>query len=165
MQKFKSLFCRTVDIAGFVALMVIVVTCFAQVVYRYIFDKSFFWVEELAVYLMIWIAFLGAAKATATQENTRLGFVVKLFPKKICAALETLAHLITLIFLGFLVYYGFVMASTQWVRYSVAVKIPMALVYGALPVCGVFMAIFTAVAMAETIRDGFFRTKQKEEDV
>ena len=161
MKIFKARFSNVIDIIGFIAMAVIVIVCFIQVICRYFLEKSIFWAEELSVYLMIWAAFLGAAKATVYQENTRLGFIIKAFPTKLRVILECIAYLFTLIFLVFLVYYGFQLAGTQWNRYSAAVGIPMALVYGALPISGIFMVVFTAISMIESIGNLFLRKEVK----
>ncbi len=153
-EKSRKAFNTIVDILGFAAMAVIVVSCFAQVIYRYFFGKSIFWAEETSIYLMIWIAFLGAAKATANQENTRLGFVVKALPKKLGITVEVLAHLCMIGFSTIITIYGFALASTQWVRTSVSTVLPMALVYGALPVCSIFMVLFTVFALIECIYKG-----------
>lgn len=164
MKKIRSLFCLSIDVIGFIDLAIIVISCFAQVIYRYIFGKSFFWVEELSIYLMIWLAFLGASKASALQENTRLSFIIKKLPHVLGTIVECISHLITIAFLYYLITYGFKLVGMLGSRYSVAVKIPMSFVYGALPVCGIFMMIFTILALAETIMTEFSKPNGKTEE-
>ena len=44
-----------------VAMMAVMVALvFANVVGRYVFNRSFIWAEELSQYLMVWVTFLGA---------------------------------------------------------------------------------------------------------
>ncbi len=151
MNRIKALFCKSVDIIGFIDLSIIVIVGFAQVIYRYVFGKSFFWAEELSIYMMVWLGFLGAAKASVNQENTRIGFLVNLFPRRVSVFLQTIAYILTVVFLGYMIIYGFQLTSMLWQRISVAVKVPMALVYLALPVSGIFMLIFTVLALYDTV--------------
>ena len=63
------------------ALMVtIVVVIFAQVVTRYVLHVSLSWSEELARYLLMWLAMLSAAYGFKIRAHFALVFLVNRFP-------------------------------------------------------------------------------------
>jgi TRAP-type C4-dicarboxylate transport system permease small subunit len=104
------------------------------------------WTEELARFLMVWSALLGAA--LAFQRRAHLGvdyFVGKLHP----AArkwTQTLAHLVVMAFAGLVLIEGGLelvgkaMASEQ---VTPALGLKKWIVYAVVPVSGVFMILFS----------------------
>ena len=61
----------------------IVLATFAQVLFRYVFQTSLAWTEELARFMFIWLAALGAAYAFKKRAHFLLRFLVdKLSPRK-----------------------------------------------------------------------------------
>lgn len=105
--------CRKVE-HGFVAvenvflitaLFVLVGSIVIQVVCRYLLKISSPWCEELARYLFIAIAFIGSARAFATNEHIGIDLVDTIaekrssHPEKVIGMFNRLAVLITLLFM------------------------------------------------------------------
>lgn len=124
-------FCRALTALMAVALMVMVVLVFGNVVLRYGFNSSITVSEEVSRWLFVWIAFMGAV--VALREHTHLGtdaLVSRLPPlgKKICFALSHLAML----YVCYLVFKG----SLEQTRINMDVlapstQVPMAAVHAA----------------------------------
>ena len=124
-------FCRALSALMAVALMVMVVLVFGNVVLRYGFNSSITVSEEVSRWLFVWIAFMGAV--VALREHTHLGtdaLVSRLPPlgKKICFALS---HL-TMLYVCYLVFKG----SVEQTRINMDVlapstQVPMAAVHAA----------------------------------
>ena len=96
MVKVVDSFCRAVTAVMAVALMIMVVLVFGNVVLRYVFNSSITVSEEVSRWLFVWITFMGAV--VALREHTHLGtdaLVARLPPlgKKICYALAHLTML------------------------------------------------------------------------
>lgn len=105
MLRIVDLFCRGVTAVMAVALMVMVVLVFGNVVLRYGFNSSITISEEVSRWLFVWITFMGAV--VALREHTHLGtdaLVSRLPPlgKKICFVL---AH-VTMLYVCYLVFKG-----------------------------------------------------------
>ncbi len=58
-------------------LIAMVSVTFAQVVFRYVLQTSLSWSEELARFLLIWLASLGAAYGFKTRSHFALRFAVQ----------------------------------------------------------------------------------------
>jgi TRAP-type C4-dicarboxylate transport system permease small subunit len=124
-------FCRAVTALMAVALMIMVVLVFGNVVLRYVFNSSITVSEEVSRWLFVWITFMGAV--VALREHTHLGtdaLVSRLPPlgKKICFAL---AHL-TMLYVCYLVFKG----GLEQTRINMDVlapttQLPMAVVHAA----------------------------------
>ena len=63
-----------------VLMVAIVVVIFAQVVTRYLLHVSLSWSEELARYLLMWLAMLSAAYGFKIKAHFALVFIVNRFP-------------------------------------------------------------------------------------
>jgi C4-dicarboxylate transporter DctQ subunit len=135
-------FSRTVDILGAVIFSTITLVASAQIINRYVFNGSFVFAEEMAVQLMIWIAFLGAAKCVSENCHTRLTVVVDMLPRKARCASLLLADLLCVAFLAVAAWYGFRLVGTTWRGTTTGTRIPEGLVYLAMPLCSVVMIGF-----------------------
>ena len=82
-----------------VLLTSIVAVTFIQVVSRYVLQSSLAWTEELARYMFIWLAALGAAYAYKTKAHFLLRFVVDRFSDRNQAIIATLVVASTSAFL------------------------------------------------------------------
>src|SRR6185369_2803000 len=143
MVKVIDAFCRAVTALMAVALMIMVVLVFGNVVLRYVFNSSITVSEEVSRWLFVWITFMGAV--VALREHTHLGtdaLVARLPPlgKKICYAL---AHL-TMLYVCYLVFRG----SLEQTKINMDVlapstQLPMAVVHAA----GVAFSVSAAVML------------------
>ena len=61
---------------------VIVCIMFVQVVFRYIFNSSLSWSEELVRYLFVWLVFWGGALALKDKMHIGVDFFIELFSEK-----------------------------------------------------------------------------------
>jgi len=66
-----------------VLLIAIVSVTFIQVVFRYVLHFSLAWAEELARFLLLWLAALASAYAFKTKSHFVLRFFVNIFGKSI----------------------------------------------------------------------------------
>jgi len=84
----------------FVATLCLAVTCLvmlAQVFLRRVFNSPIVWAEDLAVFLFIWITFLGAAILFQKRGLSSVDTLVMLFSEKIRLVIEAFVDLVILI--------------------------------------------------------------------
>jgi TRAP-type C4-dicarboxylate transport system permease small subunit len=112
------------------------ITCvmLAQVFFRYVLNSSLQWAEELCVYVLVWLVFVGGAVVTRGWGHITITAFVNLLPFRARAWSFVAAKVLALAFLVLLVYWGFQLASlpvhaaspsmgfsTRWVKVSIAV--------------------------------------------
>ena len=124
-------FCRALDLTSALALAVMVVMVFGNVVLRYAFNSGIAVSEELSRWLFVWMTFLGAV--VALKENGHLGsdmLVARLgrTGKRVCMAASQLLMLGCALM--------FLQGSWAQVKINLEVEAPvtgwsMAIVYGA----------------------------------
>ena len=98
-SKLINSYCKLIEGLIALALFVMVVLVFGNVVLRYAFNSGFTVSEELSRLLFVWLTFLGAV--VALRDNAHLGtdmMVGKLGPmgKRICMGLSLLAMIFCL---------------------------------------------------------------------
>jgi C4-dicarboxylate transporter DctQ subunit len=82
-----------------VILLTIVAVTFAQVISRYVLQASLTWSEELARFLLMWLAALSSAYAFKTRSHFALNFVVARFDERGRKAIGSLVTALVSLFL------------------------------------------------------------------
>lgn len=155
LRNLKARMTQMLNAALIVAVALLVFSVCWGVFTRYVLGAQANWTEELARFLLIWIALLGGAVAFGTRSHLGVDyFVGKLHPEggKLMAVA---AHLIVLLFAVSI----FLVGGFQVVRDSLlmeqttpALGWKMGYVYLALPIAGLFMVIYTLENIVETLR-------------
>ncbi|MCU0886896.1 MAG: TRAP transporter small permease [Rubritepida sp.] len=99
-------------LAGCMATMALITA--ANVVTRYLTDISLAFTEEYSVALMVAVALIGAALATAAGRHIRVGLLVDGRAPAIRRGFEIGGLLLTILCFGLLVWYGGRMAYDEW---------------------------------------------------
>lgn len=126
-----------------VSLLLMTVLVSAQVVLRYVLGKALPWAEEAAVYMMVWMAFIGAAVALRQGEHIALSLVVERLPAALARAIKLISHVLVLIFVCLVLGLAVQLATSITGQRSPALGIDMFLPYLILPLGCLFMAIET----------------------
>ena len=119
-----------------------VAVIFFQVVSRYCFGIAHFWAEEMAVFSMIWLVFLGSVIAESRNDHTRITFFVNLLPQRMGAYVNSFSDLLCIIFLAVLTVKSSDVISIAMKNISTGVRIPMGFVYLSLPIGGILMILY-----------------------
>lgn len=108
-------------------LVSIVLLVFSGVLSRYVFHYSLAFTEELARFLFVWSALLGAAAALRTGDHGGIPLVAGRFGPLGRRAIEIMVALGVIGFMGFLVYMSFVSTSKSYAsgQISTTTEIPV----------------------------------------
>lgn len=122
------------------AVMVIVI--FAQVVFRYVFQSSLSWSEELGRYLFIWITFLGAALGVRAKAHVALDSLVQVMPPAVQKPVRWIGYLAMLALALVMVVTGRSLIELGMRQRTAAMQLPMGYVYVVLPVSGALIIFY-----------------------
>ena len=154
----KKILDRSLEILIMTAMAVLVIDVCWQVFTRFVLKDPSTWTEELAVFLLIWVAILGAA--VALDRGAHLGvdyFVGKLSRRKrlytevfvfFCVALFSLCVMI----LGGT---SLVVSTLKLGQISPALGVEVGYVYLAMPISGFFLVLYSVIGMAERLAELF----------
>lgn len=138
--------CAAIITAGVFGVMV------AQIWYRYVLSQSILWSEEVVLFGLVWIVFLGSAAVMRDGAHVSVPIVVDALPRRAGAAARIAGRLVAIGTLVFLTVVGadalgqdfhrtmpMIGISSRWAK--------LAIVFG----LGA-MALFGAVALVEDLR-------------
>ena len=136
-------YCRALDALIALALAIMVVLVFGNVVLRYGFNSGITMSEEVSRWLFVWMTFLGAV--VALKEHGHLGSdtVVSRLPKtgkRVCLIVGQ----ILMLYVTWLVFQGsLAQARINWDAAAPVTGLPLAIVYAA----GIVFAVSAAVIL------------------
>lgn len=136
----------------------------AQIVWRYVFNDSLTWTEELARYLFVWITFVGAALAIRDGTHIRMALVIDRLPAQLRRWLDVAQLVLVALFLCLVAGLGF-----QWVWLNTdavtpALGLPLAFVsYAALPLASLWGIFYTCRRFAHRVHPGDVDRWRREE--
>ena len=85
-----------------------------QVLSRYVLEAPLPWTEELARFLLVWVAFLGSASVARRKMHITVEFFSNKFTGKVAGVVNIWLYLIMAIFLAILFYGTLVMFESSW---------------------------------------------------
>ena len=124
-----------------IIFFLLVVTVFANVIFRYFFESTIDWSEELARFLLIWLIFIGAMSALFENEHMVMDYFVKLFQVKISRLLKLIADSFSLAAATALMIGGLELAIKNLNWYSPVLNIPYGYVNMIVPICSALMGV------------------------
>ena len=96
------------------AMALICLITFANVLVRYFTDESFAFTEEFSVFLMVVLTFVGASAAFAKNSHIRMTFVVEKLPARAARNAELLVMAAAAMLFAFIVWYGVRLLLDDW---------------------------------------------------
>lgn len=146
-MKLTNYITSAVKVTCFVLMFIIIIICFSQVIVRYIFNKSFAWTEELAIWSLVWVVFLGSVLGVIKESHARIDYFLNLFPRKIKCIVEMFNNLVCAAMVVILVYHTLPLIMMNLYNLSPAMQLPSAIIYGSFFVGGLLMTIFFLIKM------------------
>jgi C4-dicarboxylate transporter DctQ subunit len=142
-----------------ILLGLIVAIMFAQVLFRYTFNNSLSWSEEIAKFIFIWITFLGAALCFRDRMHLGVDFLIEKIPGKYRILLIIFNTLLITLFNGFIIVIGFSWVINVSGTLSPALSLPLNIVfYAALPTSAVISFVYGLLRIKEEIKSINYNT-------
>ena len=127
----------------FISGLLVLITLFSalQVVMRYCFSNALPWVEEVVVYMNVWMGFIGCSYAMQQDIALRVDFG-PLLPQSVAGILKAVADVVSVGCYLFLCSVGYGIVSNVFSRgqASPAAEIPLWVLYASL-LCGSALAV------------------------
>lgn len=124
-----------------ILMVVLTISVFLQVIFRFVIDNPLAWTEELARYCLVWLTFLGAAYAMSLKAHIGVEFFTNLFPPVGKKVIHVLASIVSIMFFILMIFQGLSLASNSMTQMSPVLQIPMGIVYLIIPISGFFLII------------------------
>ena len=153
-KKVADIFLWVYSAVGLVALTLVIVFAFLQVVARYALPQAPTWTEEGARYAFIWMSMMGASAAARHCSNASVDLLDTLFRGKGKDIHFVILQFFILAAVIIIIPYGVEMVGQMMMRSSSALGIPMGYMYLSIPIGCVGIAVQSAYNILERIFGG-----------
>lgn len=130
-----------------IVLLFIVFVISAEVISRKFFGGSIMWADEVALFFMIWMAFIAMAIGVEKHLHIAIEMFVNKMPLIVQKVIDKIVILATLFFGFILVKYGVTLVKLTMGSTLPATQWPAGLEYLMMPVGGVFILYFCLIQL------------------
>ncbi len=124
-----------------------------QVILRYFFSRSNSWSEELARYLMIFSAMVGAAIAVRRNTHLQIDILINYLKPRIRRLFVIISTMVGTAFLVFLFLYSIRLVGIGRSNMSAGIRVSMAIPYAFLPFGVVLMILASLEVVFKNINE------------
>lgn len=150
-NRLLPLISRTCILLCGIALVVLLVIFGWLVFGRYVLNQTPTWVEQLALLLVCYITFIGAAAGVHEQNHLGVTFIRESFPKAIKQPLRIICDVLLCIFGGVMVVYCTDLVQFGWSTNLAMLNIPEGIRTLSAAICGGLIFLFAgAHAISKT---------------
>ncbi len=162
----KKIFHRFEEGFLIATLVIMVALIFGQVVGRYVFQSAPSWTEEFARYIHIFQVWIGAGYAVKIREHIRVTAFVDLFNGATRKVMDIISTVIWFFLVVLVAIFGtqLVIATFQYGQVSPATQIPIWIVYLAVPLGSISMAVRLIQQLVDISRRDYSRTGEEKEE-
>jgi len=111
----------------------------AQIFFRYVLSSALIWPEELNIFLMVWITFVGSSVAIKEKSHIGVDMFVNLLPQQIAHIIRICSKIVVFYCVVLITKYGFNVAQMNLDVFSDALRISMFIPRISLVVGGLMM--------------------------
>ena len=150
---FKKLLTKILEIVLILTMTALVLTVVWGVITR-IFGHQAQWSEELATFLLVWVAMLGSAVAYSRKAHLGVDYFVSLMNNSSRHAINIIVHLLVAFFAYAVMLKGGGFLTETVLNYSQpspAMGIERGYIVAVIPATGIFFLIFAAEFVIEEI--------------
>lgn len=132
------------------------------VLFRYVIKSPLFWSDELAIFCLVWITFIGGSMTLKEKVSPSITILTDSVSAPLKKAILILSNLILLAFVGYVLYLAidWINMPSIMVQTSTAMKLPKIYFYLSIPISFAFSVIHVLANLLLS-----FSKEQKEETV
>lgn len=154
-KSIRSLTARAIGSLAVVIFAALLASVLWGVLTRYAFGQQASWSEELARFLLVWLAMLGAALAYIENSHLGMDILTRLLDTSALRLARLTSHALVLLFaIAVMVYGGGTLFLERWDSGQVmpALMFRKAWFYLSIPVSGVLISLFALDAVIRCMR-------------
>jgi TRAP-type C4-dicarboxylate transport system permease small subunit len=150
----KKVLDRSLETLVIVVMGALVLDVLWQVFTRLIIKDPSTWTEELAQFMLVWVALLGAAVALNRGAHLGIDYFVGKLPERIRLATEVFVFLVVALFSFCVMIIGgmaLVQLNLELGQTSPALGVKVGYVYLAVPISGFFLTLYAVIGLLERV--------------
>jgi TRAP-type C4-dicarboxylate transport system permease small subunit len=136
------------------SLVAFIVLALLQIITRYVMNAPLQWTEEVAVFILIWMTYIGGWVLLRKNAHVRLEIVESLLPPFAVRIVDLFWNIIILGILCVLIYAGIKILPIVQSDKTPALQVSYAYVFAIIPLSCAVMALLTVGKIFKTFRNG-----------
>lgn len=160
----RALLVRIEELICVIALFVMTVLAFANVVSRYVFSASFSFSEEITTYLFVLLSLIGSA--VAARRRAHLGFtaILDILRPRTKRMVQLFSFSLGTVYSASICWYGIQMVGSQMARHQVTAGMqwPEWIFGSFVPIGAAFVTMEFLILLIETVRENHHRAVREE---
>lgn len=104
-------------------LGIVIVLNLYEIIIRFFLGKSLIWIQEVSVLLMVWMIFTGTTKIVYEKKDIIITILIDKLSKTKKMFVDIIGKIIVSLFFCYYIYYGAVLAISQWNLTTMVAKI------------------------------------------
>lgn len=154
MKQLKQIINKVVEWISIGLVVVMVLLVLWQVVARYLLNNPSSFSEALTRYLFVWLVLITSTYAFGSRDHMYIAALNDKLKGKTKTVVNILIEALTILFAGcVMVYGGSIITRMQMVSLDSSLHIPMGVVYGVIPVCGVLIMFYCICNIIEELNN------------
>jgi TRAP-type C4-dicarboxylate transport system permease small subunit len=152
----KKILDRSLETLVVIVMAVLVLDVLWQVFARLVLKNPSTVTEEVATFLLVWVALLGAAVAMGRGAHLGIDYFVGKLPGKAKVATEALVFFCVVVFSLLVMVVGgadLVASNFELGQVSPALHLNMGYVYLAVPISGCFLTLYAILGLIERLQE------------
>lgn len=143
---------KVLSVFSIVALAILVIDVLWGVFTRYVMGAQARWTEEVAIILLVWVSFFGAAMAYADNAHLGVDYLVEKFHPAVRELTHRIVHFIVLLFALYGMLWGGIALMDQTTNITAALSLPQRWLYLVIPLSGGFFVLFSLHAILSPVK-------------
>jgi TRAP-type C4-dicarboxylate transport system permease small subunit len=127
--------------------------------------RPWLWLQEVTSTLFIYAIFFGAAVATRRNDHLYLTAIADALHGRSRIVVEISIRLVVMGVAICFIYFGYLNFLRGFSSFRMPSLTPIASLYAAIPICGVFVALFTIEQIVNGLRNGFEHCDPSEQQM
>lgn len=147
---------RAIEIVLALAFLLAIALNFANVIGRYVLGSSILWADEIQIFIMIAMTFIGAAVVTWRRQHLRMDVIARLLPMPVQKLLKVVELLLVLALTCFVTYHAsdYTLRMLDIGRTSDTAGVPMWIPHGSVALGFALVAIVSIWLCVKLVRTG-----------
>ena len=133
--------------------LVMIGITFAQVIFRYLLNSALPWAGELAIFLFIWIIFLGASIALMKGVHIGVDIFTNFFNSKYRKYNLILINILIIVFCSLVFYGSTPLIIDNFSQKSPALEIRLSYIYACIPISMISMIFISLKKIRKVLGD------------
>lgn len=154
-EKLSELVFKIEKLIAIALLSIMFISITLGVIYRYYLNAPILGSDEIAIFSLIWLSFIGGSMSIKEQRSAAVTFLIDKIKGKMQRTLISIGLVILVSFVAYMLN-----ISIQWilspniaVQKSVSLKIPMIYAYLSVPVGFTFMTIHALALCTKSLKE------------